>query len=142
MHRLCVFLTAGVIGAFSAAAAESAGDLVVQVVGLPSNQGAVRYGIYDNEKAFDARSTRIPFKGVCAIVDNRCEFTIPKVPFGHYAVMAYHDENSNEAYDWGLLDRERAGVSNYAARLWSSPEFHKAKVSHDRQRTVVEVRVY
>lgn len=144
MLRRCAVpaVVAGLIGAFGAAAAESAGDLVVHVVGLPSNHGMVRYGVYDNEKAFDARSTQISLKGACPIAANRCEFTIPKVPFGQYAVMVYHDENSNEEYDWGLFDRELAGVSNYTARLWSSPDFHKSKFTHDRGRTVVEVRVY
>jgi uncharacterized protein (DUF2141 family) len=144
MPRVCVVLAvAGALfGALHVAAQEPVGDLVVRVVGLPSEFGAVRYGVYDNEAAFDTRSTRIPFKGACRISGDRCEFIIQKAPFGHYAVMVYHDENSNEEYDWGLFDRERSGVSNYAARLWSSPDFHKAKFSHDRERTVVEVRVY
>jgi hypothetical protein len=56
--------------------------------------------------------------------------------------MVYHDENANGEYDWGVFDRERSGVSNYSARLWSAPDFHKAKFAHDGARTVVEVRVY
>lgn len=128
--------------AAAAAAQDTVGTLAVSVLGVPSNRGVVRFAVYGDQSAFDARSTRPELEGDCPIVENRCEFALPNVPNGEYAVMVYHDENMNGEYDWGLFERERVGVSNYTSRLWSSPDYVTARFPHRGPRTVVEIRVY
>jgi uncharacterized protein (DUF2141 family) len=116
--------------------------LAVSVVGVPSNVGIVRFAVFDSQATFDARTPRPEFEGDCPIVANRCEFSLPNVPHGDYAVMVYHDENQNGEYDWGVFEREQVGVSNYTSRLWSSPDYVKAKFPHRGARTAIEIRVY
>jgi uncharacterized protein (DUF2141 family) len=127
---------------FSAAAEDATGVLVVSIVGIPSGEGVVRFGIYGGRAAFDARLTRPELEGDCPIAGNRCDFTIPDLRHGEYAVMAYHDKNMNGDYDWGIFDRERVGVSNYGRRLWMSPDYDQARFVHNDARTAIEIRLY
>jgi uncharacterized protein (DUF2141 family) len=126
----------------TSAAQEGTGALAVSIVGVPSDEGIVRIGIYDSREAFDLRSTRPEFEVDCPIAGNRCDFVIRDVRHGEYAVMAYHDKNKNREYDWGIFDRERVGVSNYGHRLWSSPDYDLARFPHREARTAIEIRLY
>ena len=128
--------------AYGVVAQDGAGTLAVSVVGLPSSQGVVRFAVFEGQQTFDARTPRSEFEGDCLIVENRCEFSLPNLPYGEYAVMVYHDVNMDKEYNWGLFDRELVGVSNYTSRLWSSPDYDQAKFPHRAVRTAIEIRVY
>ena len=120
-------------------AAQQTGEIIVRVVGLASNAGAVRFGLYDTADSFQQRVAMRG--GTCPIIkEHQCEFTIPAVPYGVYAIMVGHDENLNGQIDW--ISGERAGVSNYAGKLRWFPNFDKAKFAHDHEKTFVEIRVY
>jgi len=135
-------LAANVLLVAASAAEDATGTLAVAVVGVPSDEGIVRLGVYDSRSAFDARSTRPEFEVDCPIAANRCDFVFRDLRHGEYAVMAYHDKNMNREYDWGIFDRERVGVSNYGHRLWSSPDYDQAKFLHREARTTIEIRLY
>ena len=126
----------------AAAAQDGTGALEVSILGVPSDEGIVKVGIYDSRAAFDARSTRPEFEVDCWIARDRCEFVIPDLRHGEYAILAYHDKNLNGEYDWGIFDRERVGGSNYGHRLWSSPDYDRAKFPHRQTRTAIEIRLY
>jgi uncharacterized protein (DUF2141 family) len=127
------------------AAVQSAGDLTVRVVGLKSNKGKVRYGLFHNERAFKKGGGHTLKNGTCEIQNHggkfRCDITIPQLPHGVYAVMLGHDEN-NDGEIGKLFPREPAGVSNYHEKLWWYPKFEKAKFIHNKENTFLEISVY
>jgi uncharacterized protein (DUF2141 family) len=122
-------------------AAQQTGEIVVRVVGLGSNKGEVRFGLYDNSKAFKKGADYSIRRGTCyPITECQCEFTIAEVPYGHYAVMVGHDENQNGKIDW--ISGERAGASNYKHKLRWYPDFDKAQFDHSKQKTILEIPVF
>jgi len=123
------------------AAAQECGEISVRVVSLASNNGEVRFGLYNNEKAFKKGMGASIRKGTCQPKDHKCEFTISDVPCGEYAVIVGHDENRNGKIDWA--SGERFGFSNYDKKLGlHRPNYEKAKFVHDRQRTALEIPVF
>jgi uncharacterized protein (DUF2141 family) len=121
-------------------AAQQTGEIIVRVVGLASNKGEVRFGLYDTAESFQQRGGHAVRSGTCPIKEYQCECTIPAVPYGIYAIMVGHDENLNGKIDW--ISGERAGVSNYTGKLHWFPNFDKAKFEHTNEKTLVEIRVY
>jgi uncharacterized protein (DUF2141 family) len=119
-------------------AAQQTGEIIVRVVGLASNKGEVRFGLYDTAESFQQRVAMR--SGTCPIKEYQCEFTITEVPYGIYAIMVGHDENLNGKIDW--ISGERAGVSNYTGKLRWFPNFDKAKFDHTNEKTFIEIRVY
>jgi uncharacterized protein (DUF2141 family) len=121
-------------------AAQQTGEIIVRVVGLASNKGEVRFGLYNTAESFQQRVGHAMRSGTCPIQEYQCEFTITEVPYGIYAIMVGHDENLNGKIDW--ISGERAGVSNYTGKLRWFPNFDKAKFAHTTERTFVEIRIY
>jgi uncharacterized protein (DUF2141 family) len=127
---------------FVTGAAQQTGEIVVRVLGLESNQGEVRFGLYDNAEAFGKGAGYSIRKGTCPIQEHQCEFIIAEVPYGIYAILVGHDENQNGKIDWGFISGERAGASNYTKKLRWYPDFDKAKFEHKKQRTILEIHVH
>ncbi len=71
-----------------------------------------------------------------------CVFT--GVPPGKYAVVVYHDENSNGHFDQNAfgMPLEGYGFSNNAAPLFDAPTFDAASFDYDGHRlyTVIDMR--
>jgi uncharacterized protein (DUF2141 family) len=120
------------------AAAQQTGQIVVKVMGLPSDEGEVRFGLYDNAIAFKKGIGSSIRKGTCSpIKAHQCEFVIPDVPYGLYAILVGHDKNRNGRIDWER--GERGGASNYKGRLWSHPDFDKAKFLLNEPKKSLEI---
>lgn len=127
----------GLLSSVASAKAEQTGEIVVKVVGLELNEGEVRYGLYDNEASFKQGQGYSMKNGTCTIKNNQCEFTIPNIKYGTYAIMIGHDRNKD-----GEINKEPYGVSNYIKELWWWPNFDKAKFVHDKEKTIIEIRVF
>ena len=82
-------------------------------------------------------------KGQHPVVDNQCEFIIPDLPFGDYALAVGHDKNDNGKIDRFLgFPLEPVGVSGYTKRLWAPPNYAKAKFSVKADTTVIEIPLF
>lgn len=100
-------LTAGVCSqAWSA-------DLVVTVTGVHAGAGAIRVALYRDASSFRHE------KHAVAVMSTPADAATAKVvfhdiPAGQYAVLAYHDANSNGKLDLrlGMFPREGWGLSN------------------------------
>ena len=121
---------------------EGTGKIVIRVLGLKSNDGFVRFGLFNSEKSFP-KQNKVIRKGAHTITNYQCEFVIERVPSGEYAVAVGHDKNGN-----GKIDRflgyplESVGVSGYSKRLWAKPSFKKAKFPIKGQMKIIEVPIF
>ena len=71
-----------VLGPFaSLAAAQSQAEIRVKVVGLQSDQGELRWALYNKKDTFATKDGPIT-KGARPIKNGQVEFVIPNVPFG------------------------------------------------------------
>lgn len=125
----------------SPAPAASTGEIRVTVVGLASDAGELRFGLYDKKETFATDDGPI-VKGARPIKNRQCEFVIPNVPYGTYALIVGHDVNRDGKVSRNPFSAELKGISNYSAKILSFPDFDKAKFRLDQPRVSVEIRVY
>ena len=125
----------------SATLAESKGEIRVKVVGLKSDQGQLRWGLYDKKDTFATKDGPI-VKGARPIKDGQCEFAIPNLPYGTYAVIVGHDVNRDGKIDENPFSSELKGISNYTSKILWFPDFDKAKFRLEAAHLTVEIRVH
>jgi uncharacterized protein (DUF2141 family) len=124
-----------------AAPAESTGELRVKVVGLASDDGMVRFALYDKKEGFATSEGSIA-KGSRTVKNRQSEFVIPNVPYGTYAVIVGHDVNGDGKVSRNPFSEELKGISNYTSKVLSFPDFDKAKFRVDQPKVSVEIRVH
>jgi uncharacterized protein (DUF2141 family) len=142
-RRACRAMALGLLAALppSPVRAASKGEIRVKVVGLASDEGELRFGLYDKKETF-ATSEGAIIKGARSIKDRRCEFVIANVAYGTYAVIVGHDVNRDGKVSRNPFSAELKGITNYSAKILSFPDFDKAKFRLDQPRMSVEIRVY
>jgi uncharacterized protein (DUF2141 family) len=123
------------------AASSSRGEIRVKVVGLKSDQGRLRFGLYNKKETF-ATSDGPVVKGSHPIKNGECEFVIPDVPFGAYAIIVGHDVNQDGKIDQNPFSSELKGISNYTGKVLWFPDFDKARFTVDKASVAVEIHVY
>ena len=124
-----------------AALAQDRGEIHVKVVGLKSDQGALRFGLYDKKETF-ATEDGVLVKGARPITNGQCEFVISDLPYGTYALIVGHDVNGDGKIDRSPFSPELKGISNYTGKILWFPNFDKAKFRLDRASITVEIHVY
>lgn len=125
----------------SPALAEPKGEIRVKVVGLRSDEGELRFGLYANKKTFATKDGPIT-KGARPIRNGRCDFVIPAMPYGTYAIIVGHDVNRDGKIDENPFSSELKGISNYSGKVLWFPDFDKAKFRLEEAHVTVEIRVY
>ena len=130
------------IAAFAAVThAQSKGELRVKVTGLQSDQGELRWALYNKKEGFATKDGPI-VKGVRPIKNGQCEFAIPDLPYGTYALIVGHDVNRDGKIDENPLSAELKGISNYTSKILWFPSFDKAKFPVNQASVALEIRVY
>jgi uncharacterized protein (DUF2141 family) len=125
----------------SASLAESKGEIRVKVLGLRSDQGELRFALYARKETFATKDGPV-VKGARPIKNGRCEFVIPAVPYGTYAIIVGHDVNRDGKIDENPFSPELKGISNYSGKILWFPSFDKAKFQLAEAQITVEIRVY
>lgn len=92
--------------------------LVVDIVNFKNNHGTAIISLLDSSK-ITVKKTNV------SIENNSAQATFTNLSSGKYAVKVFHDENSNEKLDRGLLGipAEGWGVSNNPKRGFGPPKF-------------------
>jgi uncharacterized protein (DUF2141 family) len=116
--------------------------LQVDVIGFRTDAGRVSCMLYNDPKTYprgkEIRQIWAPIKNGKAL----CVFT--DVPAGKYAMVVYHDQNSNGQFDMNAFSMplEGYGFSNDAAALFDAPSFKDASFDYDGKRlyTVITMR--
>jgi uncharacterized protein (DUF2141 family) len=139
-RRIGVIAICGLLAA-SVALAQDRGEIRVKVVGLRSDQGAIRFGLYTKKETFATEGGTVA-SGARPIKNGQCEFVIPNLPYGTYALIVGHDVNGDGKIDRSPFSPELKGISNYTGKIMWFPDFDKAKFRLDRASISVEIRVY
>jgi uncharacterized protein (DUF2141 family) len=121
------------------AQAPSTSELVVVVVGLESDDGAVRLALFDDPAGFTDEPV---FAEVSAPTGRTVQWRI-RVPYGRYAVAAIHDSDGDGRLDTNFLGmpQERYGFSNGARGTFGPPSFADASFPVDRPSITLTVEV-
>lgn len=120
------WLLGGPPGWVTAYGAELSGTLIVNATGMKSDDGNLRFVLFDSEKDFLKKPVRA---GVVEINDKQGTWSIDELPFGTYAVLVHHDINSNGKMErhWYGKPKEPTGASNDASAKFGPPKFRDAK---------------
>jgi uncharacterized protein (DUF2141 family) len=123
-------------------AGEGKGTLKVVVDGCPSDRGVARIALVNSAEGYNNSakafmSVKVPVSKGKAVHDFK------DVPFGEYAVTAYHDENDNNRLDKGVFGKptEAYGFSNNARGLLGRPDYKKTAFVFNKPGMIVMVHV-
>ncbi|MCH9660677.1 MAG: DUF2141 domain-containing protein [Bacteroidetes bacterium] len=108
---------------------ETAGTTITVTVPVPSADGNVIVGLYDETTFMKAA----PLQGLeGAIVDGKAVVTFTNVTPGIYGITLFHDKNGNKTMDFepNGMPKEMYGVSNnvmsYGPPQWKDAQFEVA----------------
>ena len=115
------------LGVAPGANAEPSGKLTVSVIGVRSDSGAVRCGLYSSPAGF--REPGHELRGAVAQIKNglaACVFN--GLPAGTYAVAVFHAEHNETQMETGLFGKPQQGYgfSNNPASTFGPPSFNSA----------------
>ncbi len=124
MYRAMIALAALVVPAIA-----QAGELVIQIDQIRSDQGQVRVALYENADRFlkpDGFLVAITRKSVVGALTVR----FSDLAEGDYAVALFHDENGNGRLDSNLIGipLEGTGFSRNGRGSFGPPEFSEVAV--------------
>ena len=145
-YRSCLVLCCGLLLLPLAAVADTPltekGDLIVQITGMGSGRGDIRYGLYNSPENFPTREGRIA-KGGVPVTLPQSTIIIKDLTPGVYALAIFHDENSNQKFDQGFfgIPLETYGFSNDARGFFSAPDFKDAKFRVSGPKTEISIKL-
>ena len=104
------------------------GKLVVVAEGLLSNNGALRFSLFDSEKSFLKRPLMV---GIVEIENRRGTWVIDELAHGVYAVLVHHDVDGSGKMErhWYGKPREPTGASNNPPPRMGPPKFEDTNFS-------------
>ncbi len=126
---MCVFSQAG------------AADLTVLARQIRSSDGQVKLMLFDREEGFRKEEKARQVVALPAVTGN-VNGVFRGIPPGHYAVIAYHDENGDGKLNlrFGMFPKEGYGLSNNP-KLLGPPEFKDAAFEVLEPGSQVEIRL-
>jgi len=129
------------------------GKITVEVLGLESSNGVVRFSLHKS-KTFTKINLKKEEKAECFYQTSRkinngyCKWISDLIPYGEYVVIVHNDENNNDEMDRWLfvLPSEKLGVSNYDEKVSSyleEKDFEKAKIKlNTNESMLIKIKVF
>lgn len=108
---------------------QSSGTLIIQIDSFRNDDGQVAVSIHNGEEGFPGSEETMVQAKYATIKNNKAILEFTDLPFGEYAVSAYHDENTNEELDtnWIGIPKEGTAASNNAKGKMGPPKYKDAK---------------
>ena len=113
---------------FSSDGAKKRGNLIVKFNGLNSSEGNVIIALCNSDENY--KNHKSPFIGKSVSIDkNTAIIEFDDLPFGEYAIKAFHDEDANNDLNTNILGIpvEDYGFSNNARGMFGPPSWEDAK---------------
>ncbi len=124
---------------------EQTGTIVVTIEELRNSDGNVRVALWASEDGF-LRDQDSAFRRVLSVIEGETvEFVFTDLPFGEYAVSAFHDENGDGENNRNLFGKPTEGycVSNgvRGSMLSGPPEFDDACIILETEELTVTMEM-
>jgi uncharacterized protein (DUF2141 family) len=103
--------------------------VIVRITGVRNAKGKVVVGMWNSKDGFPKERAKAFRQASVEIVNGTATAIFAGVPYGEYAVAAYHDENNNGKMDTGFLGIpvEGVGASNNPHPKFSAPSFTECR---------------
>ncbi|MBV8884433.1 MAG: DUF2141 domain-containing protein [Chroococcidiopsidaceae cyanobacterium CP_BM_RX_35] len=125
----------------SSTQAKETPSLALKVSELRKKQGLVHFALFSTPEGFPTDTSKATKTGQVPVSEVPLTITIEDLPYGHYAVTLYHDENSNNEFDTGTLGFPKEGFGfSKDPKVWKgAPKFHQAEFEFTAESNVVEI---
>jgi len=120
----------------------SKGRLIINFDGLRSNEGTVKVALTNSKENY--KDHKNPFIGLTIPISNRKAVAIIEdIPFGEYAVKAFHDEDANDMLNTNFLGipNEDYGFSNNARGMFGPPSWNAAKFKFNKEELAINITI-
>ena len=110
------------------------------ITGLKTTSGDVQIGLFDSKESYDGKKSK--FAGAIIKVESvQVKWVIKDLPYGQYAIKAFHDQNGNNKIDTNFLGMpvEKFGFSNNIKSFFGVPKFDKVKFNFNRDAMSIKV---
>jgi uncharacterized protein (DUF2141 family) len=113
-------------------ATRTAAALHVRVVNLRNSTGQVICTLFNSPAAFPADSSKAVAQIAVPIKDDAAVCSFGGLAPGKYALVVFHDENSNGKFDrnWLGMPKEGYAFSNNVRPVFSPPSFNAAALDY------------
>jgi uncharacterized protein (DUF2141 family) len=111
------------------------GKIALHFSNLNSDKGVVRIALFSDKRSYsdsEGGDAGKAFKKDTATIKNGvCDYAFDKVPYGEYAVKAFHDEDNSGNFVKGAfgIPKVQYAFSNNARGAFGPPSYEKAKFS-------------
>lgn len=115
-------------------------SLTVLVTGIRSDEGKLRFALYDSPETF----TDNPMLGAAKDIENgRAKWRLTKLEPGPYALAVYHDENNDDRFNRNFLGvpTEDYGFSNNARPRLRAPAWSRVVFEVKRGTNLHHIRL-
>lgn len=118
-------------------------SIKVNVAGLSNSDGVVRCALFARADGFPRDSAKALKVITSRIADDEAECAFDGISAGAYAVVVYHDENSNGKIDRDFLGiaAEGIGISNDAVGHFGPPRFADASFTYSGGTKLITIHV-
>ena len=113
--------------------------LKVNVKGIESNEGELKYLLHNSEKSFPGKREFALDSGSVKVKSENIIFKIGNLKPGEYAVSVYHDEDGDGELDRNFIGipSEDVGSSNDAPANFGPPDYEDAKFLLNKDTTII-----
>jgi uncharacterized protein (DUF2141 family) len=106
----------------------------VKILNIRNSIGTVDCAIFESSVGFPTKVLRSATQVlITKILKKEARFTFEDLPPGTYALVAFHDENTNGELDtnWLGIPKEGYGFSNDVKAFLGAPSFSAASFQYD-----------
>lgn len=115
-------------------------ELTLVVTGFESNDGNLKYSIFENSDGFPMDYEKAMKIGEVEIKNNKAVLNID-LPYGEYAISVFHDENNNMKMDkkFFVMPKEGIGVSNNVRPKMGAPKYEECKFILNKSKQKIKI---
>ena len=138
---IVIMLSFSVIS-FASDGVKQKGTLLIKFNGLNSEKGNVIIAVCNSSENY--KDNLSPFIGKTVKIEkNSAVLEIDDLPFGEYAVKAFHDEDANNDLNTNFLGIpvENYGFSNNARGMFGPPSWNDAKFKFNYPNKTIEIEI-
>lgn len=141
--RFLKFVGMPVLVVVTTTAVADTGQLTIRLVGFTSDEGSAAYAMWSGPDDWLGKEGTTAADGFAPIVDGVSEIVLEALPFGEYAVSAYHDENNNQTLDTRIfgIPKEPLGTSNDAKIRFGPPRYSDAKFLLEEDALIITITI-
>ncbi len=115
-------------------------QLEITLTGFENSNGVAMVALVNSKENYSEEKSYKAF--MFDITDKKAMKTII-LPYGEYAIKAYHDENSNAELDSRMfgIPVEKYGFSNNVMGKFGPPEYEKASFKVDSPQKTIQIKL-